>query len=62
MLKASLKDIPILCGYLHDAYFKPEDIVFDTEKRCYTMDIERVCYERAERGKVLWIIPVVRYP
>lgn len=62
MLKASLKDIPILDGYLHDSYFKPEDIAFNADKRCFTMDIERVCYERAERGKVLFFIPVVRYP
>ena len=62
MLKASLKDIPILSGYLHDAYFKPEEIAFDATKQCFTMNLERVYYEGAERGKFLWLIPVVRYP
>lgn len=62
MLKASLQDIPILDGYLHDAYFKPDDIAFNADKRCFTMDIERVCYERAMRGKVCFLIPVIRYP
>ena len=41
MLKASLKDISILDGYLHDSYFKPEDIVFNADQRCFTMDLER---------------------
>jgi len=62
MLRASLADIPILDGYLHDSYFKPDDVVFDADKRCVAMDIERVFYEGAERGKVLWFIPVIRYP
>ncbi len=62
MLKASLKQIPILEGYLHDSYFKPDAITFDPDKRCFAMDVERVYYEGAERGKVLWFIPVVRYP
>ncbi len=62
MLKASLADIPILDGYLHDSYFKPEDIEFDAKKRCFSINLERVYYERAKRGKFLWLIPVVRYP
>ena len=62
MLKASQMDIPIIDGYLHDSYFKPEDIVFNADQRCFTMDIERVCYEQGKRGKTLFFIPVIRYP
>lgn len=62
MIKASLEDIPILDGYLHDSYFKPDEVKFDSDKRCFAMDLERVCYERADPGKVLWFIPVIRYP
>ena len=62
MIKASLEGIPILGGYLHDSYFKPDEVMFAADKRCFTMELERVFYERAERGKVLWLIPVVRYP
>ena len=36
--------------------------MFDADKQCFTIDLERVCYERAELGKVLWFIPVIRYP
>jgi hypothetical protein len=62
MLKASLRDIPILDGYLHDAYFRPEDILFDPESRSCTVELERLYYERAEIAKFLWVIPFVRCP
>ena len=62
MIKAFLENIPIMDGYLHDSYFKPKEMSFDEDKRCFAMNLERVCYEKAESGKVLWFIPVIRYP
>jgi hypothetical protein len=62
MLKASIQDIGLLCGYLHDAYFKPEEVAFDSGKNLFTMPLDRVCYERGEPGKALLIFRVIRYP
>lgn len=62
MLKASIQDIGLLCGYLHDAYFKPEEVAFDSGKNLFSMPLDRVCYERGEPGKALFIFRVIRYP
>ena len=61
-LKASLDDIPLLCGYLHDASFTPGGLHFDREHRELTLRLERICYEQPKEGKVLLVIPVIRFP
>ena len=61
-IKASLDDIPILEGYLHDAYFSAQDLHFDKGKGELTLKLERICYEQAEKGKFLFIIPILKFP
>ncbi len=61
-IKASLDDIPVLEGYLHDAYFSPEGLHFDKEKDEVTLKLERICYEQCEKGKFLFILPILKFP
>jgi len=62
MIKASVSDIPLLDGYLHDASFVPDDLRFDSDSRSVTLTLERICYERPERGKAMFIFNVIRFP
>ncbi|HUU91545.1 MAG TPA: hypothetical protein VM238_10070 [Phycisphaerae bacterium] len=46
---------------LHDALIERRD-VSDVRSREFRLNVDRVCYERAERGRLLWSIPIWRYP
>ena len=62
MLRGSVEDISLIGGYLHDGYFKPSGIAYDREHRRFSMILDRIWYEHGERGKFLFLIPVIRFP
>jgi len=62
MLKATLRDVPLLDGYLHDASFVPNDLEFDADAKTLRLPLDRICYEKAERRKVLLVFPVICFP
>ena len=62
LLRATLDDVPVLDGYLHDASFVPNDLEFDADAKTLKLPLERICYEKPERGKALFIFPVIRLP
>jgi len=62
MLKATLKHVPLLAGYLHDAEFSVSDLVLDRERKTLALTLLRVCYEKPEKGRFLWVLPVIRHP
>lgn len=61
-LRATPDDAALLCGYLHDASFTPSGIEMNYAANRFTLSFERICYEKAQKGKVLFFMPVVRYP
>lgn len=61
-IKATLDDVDLLCGYLHDASFTPGGIAMDFQTERFSLDLERICYEKGEKGKALFLIPVIRCP
>jgi hypothetical protein len=62
ILRATLADVDLLCGYLHDANFQTSDITMDSNAKLFSLKLERICYEKREVSKALFFIPVIRYP
>jgi hypothetical protein len=62
MLRATLDDVALLCGYLHDASFSTSDIKMHSDTKRFSLKLERICYEKREIVKALFFIPIIRYP
>ncbi|MCC6547947.1 hypothetical protein IT570_12345 [Candidatus Sumerlaeota bacterium] len=62
MITGTVRDLPLLSGYLHDALFVPCAVKHDAERQHLRVPLERICYERAERGRFLGLCPIVRFP
>lgn len=62
MLRATLDDVDLLCGYLHDASFRTSGISMDSGAKRFSLKLERICYEKCQAGKAFFFIPVFRYP
>ncbi len=61
-LRAKALDIPLLSDYLHDANISINDISYDEVSKKFKLSLQRIAYESGQEGKMLWLIPVTRYP
>ena len=62
MIRGSLEDIALITDYLHDSNIRVEDINHDSTTGLLLLKLHRCYYEGANEKKLLFLIPITRYP
>ena len=60
MIQFGKDKIELLSAYLHDALLTLKDIEHDEQKRILKMELSRIYYEEPQKGKFLFLIPIIR--
>jgi len=61
MITINKENIPLISDYLHDALFCPQDFIYDKLNQMFTIKLSRIYYEKPFPGKILLIIPEIRF-
>lgn len=62
IIKGTLHDMPTIGEYLRYSLFSSNDFSFNSSEQIFTLIVDRCYYEGAKQGKILFLIPIVKFP